>query len=145
MCQKAGGSLPGPNALTMLFRLHKIVHFCPGEKYWVHPWTMWSLMCLCVSQRAELFFDKTSESNETLEHTLTKCFSFERGISSRRLVGKHAVQWKVCENVWFCALDLNLVWCSASFSLGQDPSKVSGYWWGGNYFCFSWILKTMQW
>lgn len=53
---ESGGPLPGPNALTMLLRLHKIVHSCPRGKYAVHPGTMWSLTRLNRRQRAQVFF-----------------------------------------------------------------------------------------
>lgn len=63
---ESGGPLPGPKALTMLFGLHKIVHFCLRGKEGVHPGTMWSFTQLNRLQRAPVFFRKTRESTETL-------------------------------------------------------------------------------
>lgn len=68
---ESGGFLPEWNALTMLFRLHKIVHLCPRGGG-VHPGKLSSTR-LSQWWRAEVFFGETRKWKETLEHTFSDC------------------------------------------------------------------------
>lgn len=57
------GSLPGSKALTMLFRVHKIVQLCAGGGKHVYLGTVWSPACLNLWQRHQAFFGDTSNHN----------------------------------------------------------------------------------